>query len=86
MRRAAAPPPWGPAPMPVAAVIATVCLGRGRQFYEGQPNVETAALRAALPPGTPVVGMFANGALDVMARGLQISRGWVAESRTLSSV
>ena len=25
--------------------------------------METAALRAALPPGTPIVGFFANGAL-----------------------
>ena len=34
--------------------------------------METAALRAALPPYTPIVGMFANGALDVAMKGLRI--------------
>ena len=60
--------PWGPAaPSPVTAVFGSVCLGRGRHFYGEQQNVETTMLQAALPPGTPVVGLFANGALAALA-------------------
>ena len=44
-------------------MFGSVCLGRGRHFYGEQVNVETTVLRAALPRGTPIVGLFANGAL-----------------------
>jgi len=54
---------WGPALTPVTAVVASACVGRGQRFYGGQSYVETAAIQAALPPGTPMVGLFANGAL-----------------------
>ncbi len=59
----AQPAPWGPTLTPVTGVFGSVCLGRGRHFYGGQTNFETTALTAALPPGTPIVGLFANGAL-----------------------
>ncbi len=48
----------------MTAVIGSACVGRGRRFHGGQSNVETAAILVALPPGTPMVGMFAIGALD----------------------
>ncbi len=59
----AQPAPWGPTLTPVTGVFGSVCLGRGRHFYGGQANFETTALTAALPTGTPIVGLFANGAL-----------------------
>lgn len=49
--------------IPVTGVISSICVGRGRDFYGGERNVETRALREALGGDAKLVGMFANGAM-----------------------
>ena len=60
----ASPASSGVGPLyPVTGVISSICVGRGTDFYNGEPNVETKALREVLGCDAKLIGMFANGAL-----------------------
>ena len=49
---------------PVTGVISSICVGRGRDLYNGERNVETRALTEALGSEARLVGMFANGEIS----------------------
>lgn len=46
---------------PVTGVVSCICVARGRDFYQGEKDVETKIMQEAFGPKAQLVGFFGNG-------------------------
>ena len=65
--------------VPVTGVISSICVGRGRDFYGGERNVETRALQAALGGEAKLVNDAPGGSLSLPRAQRVHTRGERAE-------